>query len=132
MIRSCGVLRLSVAVTLSALGLACASGSSHTRATAAHDDGVELTWDRSRVERCRLLGYARVKDGVGAAAANLDRWDDAIAERRAEELGGNVVLRLPTPEQLLRGPDGTTLTDSPRPDDATVLGVVYRCAAPAR
>jgi hypothetical protein len=80
-----------------------------------------------------LVGYARVKDGVGAnAPANLDRWDDEIAERRAEGLGGNVVLRLPTPERLLRGPDGTMLADSPRLDDTTVLGVVYRCAKPAR
>jgi hypothetical protein len=79
-----------------------------------------------------------VKDGFGTQPpSRLDDWDDEVARRKTASLGGNVVLRVATPQSLLRVPAGpelsgtqTTLAYTPPPDDSAVVGVAYRCAAP--
>jgi len=66
----------------------------------------------------------------GVAAASLDDWGDAIPRKKAVELGGDWVLRFPTPERSV-GTGEDRFTYSPLPDDSTALGAVDRCASPA-
>jgi hypothetical protein len=64
----------------------------------------------------------------------IDDWDDEVARRRTTTLGGNVVLRVQTPQQVVRLPVGSTepsaetlMPLAQTPDDSTVIGVAYRC-----
>ena len=125
-----------VALLLLVVPAGCASTSSR-RAPSAR--AVEVTWQADRVASCRELGCVRVKDGLGAPAPDgrLDDWDDEIARNMTASLGGNVVLRVVPPQNLLRVPAGpelpgteTTMTYTPRPDDSAVIGVAYRCETP--
>lgn len=117
---------------LATLALAACAGNRPVPQAPAGPAKVRVTWQREEISECSLLGYVRAIDRLRVKPdGNMVDWEERILQRRGADLGGDTVLRLPSPQQAIRFGEEIIAYTAP-PDDETTIGAVYRCGSSGR